>query len=97
MMTIAKKVVFEFVPLDASASGFADAHATAAILAEMIQSMLGLDHSRLLLFGGVGLGFAGPHVVGWRFIHDRRAVNLDPNCDGRAGKRMYFMWLTRLQ
>jgi electron transfer flavoprotein beta subunit len=52
MMTIAQKVSFEFVPVDASASGFADAHATAAVLAETIQSIPGLDHSRLLLFGG---------------------------------------------
>ena len=96
-MTIAQKVVFEFVPLDASASGFADAHATA-------RNSRGNDpeHARarslaLAALRGVGLGFTGLHVVGWRFINDRRAVNLDPNCDGRAGKRMYFMWLTRLQ
>jgi electron transfer flavoprotein alpha subunit len=27
-----------------------------------------------------------PHVVGWRFIHDRRAINLDPNCGWARGK-----------
>lgn len=27
-----------------------------------------------------------PHVVGWRFIGDRRAVNLDPNCGWARGK-----------
>jgi electron transfer flavoprotein alpha subunit len=27
-----------------------------------------------------------PHVVGWRFIHQRRAVNLDPNCGWARGK-----------
>jgi electron transfer flavoprotein alpha subunit len=27
-----------------------------------------------------------PHVVGWRFINDRRAVNLDPNCGWAQGK-----------
>lgn len=27
-----------------------------------------------------------PHVVGWRFIHERRAVNLDPNCGWAHGK-----------
>ena len=27
-----------------------------------------------------------PHVVGWRFIKDRRAVNLDPNCGWGRGK-----------
>lgn len=27
-----------------------------------------------------------PHVVGWRFIKERRAVNLDPNCGWAHGK-----------
>jgi len=27
-----------------------------------------------------------PHVVGWRFINERRAVNLDPNCSWARGK-----------
>lgn len=27
-----------------------------------------------------------PHVVGWRFIEERRAVNLDPNCGWAQGK-----------
>jgi len=27
-----------------------------------------------------------PHVVGWRFITERRAVNLDPNCGWAHGK-----------
>jgi len=27
-----------------------------------------------------------PHVVGWRFITERRAVNLDPNCGWSRGK-----------
>jgi electron transfer flavoprotein alpha subunit len=27
-----------------------------------------------------------PHVVGWRFIGSRRAVNLDPNCGWTRGK-----------
>jgi len=27
-----------------------------------------------------------PHVVGWRFINERRAVNLDPNCGWGQGK-----------
>jgi len=27
-----------------------------------------------------------PHVVGWRFIKERRAVNLDPNCGWARGK-----------
>jgi electron transfer flavoprotein alpha subunit len=27
-----------------------------------------------------------PHAVGWRFINERRAVNLDPNCGWARGK-----------
>ncbi|HEY3380858.1 MAG TPA: hypothetical protein VGK32_03770 [Vicinamibacterales bacterium] len=27
-----------------------------------------------------------PHVVGWRFVNERRAVNLDPNCGRARGK-----------
>jgi electron transfer flavoprotein alpha subunit len=27
-----------------------------------------------------------PHVVGWRFINERRAINLDPNCGWVRGK-----------
>lgn len=52
MMTIAQKVSFELVAVDASASGFADAHSTAALLADLVHSIQGLDRSRLLLFGG---------------------------------------------
>jgi electron transfer flavoprotein beta subunit len=52
MMTIAQRVPFELVPVDSSASGFADSHATAALLAETIQGIAGLDRARLLVFGG---------------------------------------------
>jgi electron transfer flavoprotein beta subunit len=52
MMNVAQKAAFELVPVDASASGFADAHEVADILAAAIQSIAGLDHARLLLFGG---------------------------------------------
>lgn len=52
MMTIAQKVSFEFVALDAPMGGFADAHATAAALADAIEAIPGLDKSKLLLFGG---------------------------------------------
>jgi electron transfer flavoprotein beta subunit len=52
MMNVAQKANFELVPIDVSANGFADAHIVARILAETIQSILGLDRSRLLLFGG---------------------------------------------
>ena len=52
MMNVAQKASFELIPVDAPASGFADAHAVARILAEAIQGIAGLDRSRLLLFGG---------------------------------------------
>ncbi len=52
MMNVAQKASFELVPIDAPASGFADAHAVAGLLATAIQSIAGLDRSRLLVFGG---------------------------------------------
>jgi electron transfer flavoprotein beta subunit len=52
MMTIAQKVAFELVPIDGPIGGFPDATATAAVLAEAIAAIPGLDRARLLLFGG---------------------------------------------
>jgi electron transfer flavoprotein beta subunit len=52
MMTVAQKVSFELVPIDGPLGGFTDAHATAAVLAEAIAALPGLDLERLLLFGG---------------------------------------------
>jgi len=52
MMNVAQKAAFELVPVDAPANGFADAHAVAKILADAVQSIAGLDRSRLLVFGG---------------------------------------------
>ena len=52
LMTVAQKVPFELVALDGSASGFTESAETAAALADAIQSLPGLDRSRLLLFGG---------------------------------------------
>jgi electron transfer flavoprotein beta subunit len=52
MMNVAQKASFELVAVDAPASGFADAHAVARLLAAAIESIPGLDRSRLLLFGG---------------------------------------------
>jgi electron transfer flavoprotein beta subunit len=52
MMTVAQKVPFELVALDGPASGFSDSFETAAALAGAIESIAGLDRSRLLLFGG---------------------------------------------
>jgi len=52
MMNVAQKASFELIAIDAPASGFADAQAVAALLADAIESIPGLDRSRLLLFGG---------------------------------------------
>jgi electron transfer flavoprotein beta subunit len=52
MMTVAQKVPFELVALDGPASGFTEATEVAAALAEAIQTIPGLDKSKLLLFGG---------------------------------------------
>jgi electron transfer flavoprotein beta subunit len=52
MMTVAQKVAFELVPLDGPIGGFPDAHSTAAVLAETIAALPGLDREKLLLFGG---------------------------------------------
>jgi electron transfer flavoprotein beta subunit len=52
MMTIAQKASFELVAVDGPSSGFTDAHATAAVLAETIAALPGLKRERLLLFGG---------------------------------------------
>ena len=52
MMTVAQKVAFELVPIDGPIGGFPDAHSTAAVLAETIAAIPGLDRDKLLLFGG---------------------------------------------
>ena len=52
MMTVAQKVAFELVPVDGPIGGFPDAHSTAAVLAETIAALPGLDRSKLLVFGG---------------------------------------------
>ena len=52
MMTIAQKVGFELIAIDSAATGFADAHATAAALSQAIEAIAELDRSKLLLFGG---------------------------------------------
>lgn len=52
MMTVAQKAAFELVAVDGPASGFADAHATAAVIADAIAVIPGLDRANLLLFGG---------------------------------------------
>lgn len=52
MMTVAQKVPFELVALDGPAHGFSESAEAAQALAEAIQAIPGLDHSRLLVFGG---------------------------------------------
>jgi electron transfer flavoprotein beta subunit len=52
MMTVAQKASFELVAIDGPSSGFSDAFEVAAVLAETIAALPGLDRSRLLLFGG---------------------------------------------
>ncbi|MCX7825532.1 MAG: electron transfer flavoprotein subunit beta [Verrucomicrobiae bacterium] len=52
MMTIAQKVPFELVALDGPAGGFTEAAEVAAILADAIKAIPGLDMKRLLVFGG---------------------------------------------
>jgi electron transfer flavoprotein beta subunit len=52
MMTVAQKVAFDLVPIDGPIGGFPDAHATAAVLAETIAALPGIDRAKLLLFGG---------------------------------------------
>jgi electron transfer flavoprotein beta subunit len=52
MMTIAQRVLLELVAVDAPAGGFTDSSDVAAILAQTIEGIPGLDRSRLLLFGG---------------------------------------------
>jgi electron transfer flavoprotein beta subunit len=52
MMTVAQKAPFELVAIDGPGTGFSDAFEVAAILADAIAALPGLDRSRLLLFGG---------------------------------------------
>jgi len=52
MMTVAQRVSFELVAVDGASGGFTDSAEVAAALAAAIEAILGLDHSRLLLFGG---------------------------------------------
>jgi len=52
MMSVAQKASFELVPIDGPIGGFPDAQATAAVLADTIAAIPGLEPERLLLFGG---------------------------------------------
>jgi electron transfer flavoprotein beta subunit len=63
MMTVAQKLPFELVALDAPVNGFSDAAATANALAEAINALPGLDRSQLLVFGGWESATRGAGVV----------------------------------
>ncbi|OHE81467.1 MAG: electron transfer flavoprotein subunit beta [Verrucomicrobia bacterium RIFCSPLOWO2_12_FULL_64_8] len=52
MMSIAQKVLFDLVAIDAPAGGFIDSAEVAAALADAINAIPGIDKSRLILFGG---------------------------------------------
>lgn len=52
LMNLAQKVPFEIVAVDAPAGGFTEAAEVAALLAEAISAIPGLEKNRLLLFGG---------------------------------------------
>lgn len=52
MMSIAQKVPFELVAVDAPAGGFLDATGVADALAKAIETIPGLDKSKLFVFGG---------------------------------------------
>lgn len=52
MMTVAQKVAFELVAIDGPGSGFIDSAAVAEQLAAAIESIPGLDRSKLILCGG---------------------------------------------
>src|SRR5512142_222907 len=52
MMSVGQKVPLELVVVDGQLGGFADAAATAEVLAATIEGIPGLDRSKLLIFGG---------------------------------------------
>ena len=74
MMTVAQKVAFELVPIDGPIGGFPDAHATAAVLAETIAALPGLDRTKLLLFGGWESATRGAGVT-LQFVGERLGIS----------------------
>jgi electron transfer flavoprotein beta subunit len=52
MMTMAQKVSFELVCLDGPSSGFIESAEVAPVLVQAINSIAGLDKTKLLVFGG---------------------------------------------
>ena len=58
MMSVAQKVSFELVPIDGPIGGFPDAQATAAVLAEAISAIPGLERETAAAVWRVGVGDA---------------------------------------
>jgi electron transfer flavoprotein beta subunit len=98
MMTVAQKAPFELVPINGSASGFADAFAVAEALADGIAAIPGLDRGRLLVFGGWESASVPPvsRSKWWRaariteqfqgadsMVSDRRCVRILERIEGR--------------
>ena len=89
MMTVAQKVPFELIALDAPAGGFTEAHEVALVLADAIQAIPGLDRSRLLVFGGWESASRGASVT-MQIVGERLGIldqfqgvdQLTPNPDG---------------
>jgi electron transfer flavoprotein beta subunit len=52
MMAVGQKAPFELIAIDGPASGFTEAAEVAALLADAIKAIPGLDMTKLLLFGG---------------------------------------------
>ena len=52
LMTVAQKVAFELEAVDGPANGFVDSAAAAEVLAGAIEGIVGLDKTRLMVFGG---------------------------------------------
>ena len=73
MMTMAQKVSFELVPVDAPANGFVDAHAVGGMLVAAIQAIPGLERSRMLLFGGWDSASRGGGVT-MKLVDEQLAV-----------------------
>jgi electron transfer flavoprotein beta subunit len=89
MMTVAQKASFELVPIDGPIGGFTDAHATAAVLADVIAAIPRLDRTKLLLFGGWESASRGAgitlQIVGERLgiLDQFQGVDrIDPHDDG---------------
>ena len=52
LMAVSQKVHFELIAIDGPSNGFTDAGSCACELAKAIESIAGLDKTRLLVFGG---------------------------------------------